>query len=129
MLILTRKIGESIYIGDGRIKVVVVEVKGNQVRLGIEAPPEEKIYREEIYQQILEENRTAASGIITDASLDQLSIGLKGAPSRTSQASSNPKAVSFKGRSVGAARGDEKAGGSGDKQDKGPDSPKLGGQK
>ena len=65
MLILTRKIGESIYIGDGRIKVVVVEVKGNQVRLGIEAPPEEKIYREEIYQQILEENRTAARGDVT----------------------------------------------------------------
>jgi carbon storage regulator len=129
MLILTRKIGESIYIGDGRIKVVVVEVKGNQVRLGIEAPPEEKIYREEIYQQILEENRTAARGDLTEASLDQLSIGLKGAPSRSSQGGATPKAVSFKGRSVGATRGGEQASSGGDKQEKGASSPKLGGQK
>jgi len=129
MLILTRKIGESIYIGDGRIKVVVVEVKGNQVRLGIEAPPEEKIYREEIYQQILEENRTAARGDVTEASLDQLSIGLKGAPSKGVQGGATPKAVSFKGRSVGATRGGEQSSGGSDKQEKGASSPKLGGQK
>ena len=59
MLILTRKRSESIII-DGLIKVTVVEVKGNQVRIGIEAPPDKKIYREEIFLQILEENRRAA---------------------------------------------------------------------
>lgn len=60
LLILTRKPGESIYIGD--IKVTVVEVKGPQIRLGIKAPKEVRIYREEIYLQILEENRLAAEG-------------------------------------------------------------------
>ena len=71
MLILTRKRGESIYIG-GRIKVTVVELKGNQVRIGIEAPQEERVYREEIYLQILEENKQAAEAT-TEAS-----IGLDG---------------------------------------------------
>jgi carbon storage regulator len=59
MLILTRKIGESVTIGD-KIKVYVVEIKGRQVRLGIEAPPDTIVHREEIYQRILEENRLAA---------------------------------------------------------------------
>lgn len=59
MLILTRKPGECIYIGDS-IKVTVMEIKGNQIRVGIDAPQTLKIYREEIYLQILEENRSAA---------------------------------------------------------------------
>lgn len=58
MLILTRKPGESLYIGD--VKVTIVELKGHQIRIGIDAPPEIRIYREEIYLQILEENRKAA---------------------------------------------------------------------
>jgi carbon storage regulator len=60
MLILTRKPGESLYIGD-RIKVTIVESKGNQIRIGIDAPRETPIYREEIYLQILQENQRAAS--------------------------------------------------------------------
>ena len=60
MLILTRKIGESVTIGD-KIKVYVIEIKGRQVRLGIEAPPDTKVHREEIYQRIMEENRLAAA--------------------------------------------------------------------
>ena len=59
MLILTRKIGESVTIGD-KIKVYVIEIKGRQVRLGIEAPPDTMVHREEIYQRILAENRLAA---------------------------------------------------------------------
>lgn len=59
MLILTRKPGEVIYIGD-HIKVTVVEIKGNQIRLGIDAPPEFRIFRKEIYDQIQDENRAAA---------------------------------------------------------------------
>jgi carbon storage regulator len=59
MLILTRKIGESVAIGD-KIKVYVIEIKGRQVRLGIEAPPDTMVHREEIYQRILAENRLAA---------------------------------------------------------------------
>jgi carbon storage regulator len=59
MLILTRKIGECITIGD-EIKVYVVDIRGKQVRLGIEAPPHAPIYRQEVYQKILEENRSAS---------------------------------------------------------------------
>jgi carbon storage regulator len=65
MLILTRKIGECIAIGD-RIKVYVIDVKGKQVRLGIEAPVDTTVHREEIYERILEENRSA-SQIETDS--------------------------------------------------------------
>lgn len=76
MLILTRKCGESIYIGD-KIKVTVVEVRGNQIRLGIDAPKEYRIFREEIYRQIVEENREAAfdSGIAgAQEALDSLRV-------------------------------------------------------
>lgn len=59
MLILTRKPGQSLYIG-GRIKITVMEIRGNQIRLGIEAPRDERIYREEIFVQIQDENRSAA---------------------------------------------------------------------
>ncbi len=59
MLILTRKVGERIVIGE-RIKVHVIEIKGQQVRLGIEAPGDTPIHREEVYQKIAEENRLAA---------------------------------------------------------------------
>jgi carbon storage regulator len=59
MLILTRKLGESIHIGD-QIKVTLLEIHGNQVRIGIDAPKDTKIYREEVYDKIMEENRLAA---------------------------------------------------------------------
>ena len=59
MLILTRKSGESITIGDD-VKITVVEVKGKQVRIGIEAPRSYIIHREEVYICIQEENRRAA---------------------------------------------------------------------
>ena len=60
MLVLTRKAGESITIGDD-IKVMVMEVKGKQVRLGIEAPPECVVHREEVYRRIQAANREAAA--------------------------------------------------------------------
>ena len=59
MLVLTRKLGESITIGDD-IKVSIIDIKGKQVRLGIEAPQQTVVHREEIYQRIQEENRMAA---------------------------------------------------------------------
>ena len=71
MLILTRKPGESLYIGD--IKVTIVEIKGHQIRVGIDAPAEVRIYREEIYLQILEENRQAAQSSAGDSGLEGLS--------------------------------------------------------
>jgi carbon storage regulator len=58
MLVLTRKLGENIRIGDS-VKITVLEVRSGQVKLGIEAPPEVKVHREEIYARIQEENRRA----------------------------------------------------------------------
>jgi carbon storage regulator len=59
MLVLTRKLGESIAIDD-HIKIVVVQIKGKQVRLGIKAPKETKIHREEVYKAIQDQNTEAA---------------------------------------------------------------------
>ena len=60
MLVLTRKVGESIAIDD-HIKIVVVSIKGKQVRLGIQAPKETKVHREEVYQSIQDSNKEAAN--------------------------------------------------------------------
>jgi carbon storage regulator len=59
MLVLTRKSGEAIRIGDD-IKVVVLEFKENQIKLGIEAPHELPVHREEVYLKIQEDNIRAA---------------------------------------------------------------------
>lgn len=59
MLVLTRKLGETIAIDDD-IKIVVVQIKGRQVRLGIEAPRNTKIHREEVYVAIQEQNQAAS---------------------------------------------------------------------
>ncbi|MBF0297293.1 MAG: carbon storage regulator CsrA [Oligoflexia bacterium] len=67
MLVLTRKLGESIAIDDN-IKIVVVQIKGKQVRLGIKAPKETKIHREEVYQAIQEQNQIAAKSTLEDVS-------------------------------------------------------------
>ncbi|MBE3598860.1 MAG: carbon storage regulator CsrA [Limnochordaceae bacterium] len=59
MLVLTRRVDESIMIGDD-IRILVVEVRGEQVKLGIEAPRSVPVHREEVYREIQEENRRAA---------------------------------------------------------------------
>lgn len=60
MLVLTRKTGEAIQIGDS-IRLTVLEVKGGQVRVGIEAPGDVTVYREELFLAIREQNARAAS--------------------------------------------------------------------
>ena len=67
MLVLTRKLGESIAIDD-HIKIVVVQIKGKQVRLGIKAPKETKIHREEVYKAIQEQNVEASNSTVPDLS-------------------------------------------------------------
>lgn len=74
MLVLTRKLGESIAIDD-HIKVVVVQIKGKQVRLGIQAPKETKIHREEVYNAIKGQNEEAVK---SPADIDAVSKALKG---------------------------------------------------
>lgn len=59
MLVLTRKIGESIAIDD-HIKIHIVQIKGKQARIGIEAPKDTKIHREEVYQTIQNQNQVSA---------------------------------------------------------------------
>ena len=58
MLALSRKLGESIVIGKD-IKVSILEIKGDQIKIGIDAPKNVTIYREEIFKQIEEENKEA----------------------------------------------------------------------
>jgi len=65
LLILTRKVGESVAIGDD-IQISVVEIKGTQVKLGIRAPREISVHRQEIYLKIQEEN-LRASQVTKDA--------------------------------------------------------------
>ena len=72
MLILSRKLNESIIIGDD-IELSVVDIKGDQVKIGINAPKTVKVFRKEVYDAIQEENRAAArSSIDTIPSLDDI---------------------------------------------------------
>ncbi len=72
MLVLTRKKGEGILIGED-IRIEIVEIKGGSVRIGLEAPKGKKIYRQELFDKIRQENREAAQW--QPADLDALFAG------------------------------------------------------
>jgi carbon storage regulator len=78
VLILSRKVNERIVIGD-EIEVAVVEIRGDQVKLGIVAPQNVTVHRREVFDQIQEENKAAAMG--TAADLSELSGLFPAAPS------------------------------------------------
>lgn len=73
MLVLTRKIGEGIIIGDD-IVIKLIDIKGGNARIGIEAPRDRQIHRQEVYERIGEENRDAAQWSAED--LENISITL-----------------------------------------------------
>lgn len=79
MLVLTRKAGEALSIGDS-ITIKVIEIKEGQVRIGIEAPADQRILREEIRVKVRRENRSAAEWDLSDFNkvLDSMEKGKPG---------------------------------------------------
>ncbi|MGP1522578.1 carbon storage regulator CsrA [Treponema sp.] len=68
MLILSRKINEKIKIGDD-ITLTIIEVRGDQVKIGVEAPKHVKVFRQEVFEAIQDENRAAAASTKDDLSV------------------------------------------------------------
>ncbi|MFG1610113.1 carbon storage regulator CsrA [Actinoplanes sp. NPDC049265] len=74
MLVLTRRAGESVMIGDD-VVITVLEARGDVIRLGIQAPRDVRVHREEVYRELQAANREAASP--TDAVVEELSRNLR----------------------------------------------------
>jgi carbon storage regulator len=105
MLLLTRKLGENIRIGDD-VKITIVEVKGNHVKLGIDAPPSVKVHREEIYERIQQENRRAQAALEAGGNANGPARPGGGAPGA-------PGSVPSKPSGNGEPSGSDPAGGKG----------------
>ncbi|MFW5487023.1 MAG: carbon storage regulator CsrA [Desulfovibrio sp.] len=65
MLILTRRPGESIHLGDN-IKITVLSVKGKQIKIGLDVPDDVPVYREELYIKVRQQNRMALESLDQD---------------------------------------------------------------
>jgi carbon storage regulator len=80
MLVLSRRINETIKIGDD-IEIMIIDVRGDQVRIGVAAPKDVPVHRKEIYLQIQQENvkaaQAAAGGEALDAALERLMLNEK----------------------------------------------------
>lgn len=71
MLILSRKVDEKIKIGDN-ITLTIIDIHGDQVKIGVEAPKNVKVFRQEVFNAIQKENKEAAAGSITIDALTKL---------------------------------------------------------
>ena len=69
MLILSRKVNEKVVIGDD-ITVSIIEVRGDQVRIGIDAPKNVKVFRQEVFDAIREENKAASESALVIPQVD-----------------------------------------------------------
>ncbi len=79
MLVLTRRLNQSIKIGDD-IEITVIEVRGDQVRLGVSAPRDVSVHRKEVYLQIQQENQAASQSSAEGVSLDALTQAMQSLP-------------------------------------------------
>lgn len=73
MLILSRKLNEKIMIGDD-ISISVIEIRGDQVKIGVDAPRSVKVFRREVFDSIMEENRAAAE---SSSKLPEVNLGVE----------------------------------------------------
>ena len=71
MLILSRKINEKIIIGED-VSITIIEIRGDQVKIGVEAPKSIKVFRQEIYEAIQKENKAAATSQVSMDNLSEL---------------------------------------------------------
>mgnify|MGYP003818736773 CR=1 FL=1 len=79
MLVLSRKKGQSIIIGND-IEISVIDIQGEQVRLGINAPGNVKVYRKEVYDEIIRENREASIIPVSPEQIKGIRITMNGKP-------------------------------------------------
>lgn len=79
MLILSRKINEKIMIGED-VSVSIIEIRGDQVRLGVDAPKTVKVFRQEVFDSIRAENKAAAESAPALSTLSNVDFGAKRDP-------------------------------------------------
>ncbi len=80
MLVLSRRAGEAIVIGND-VTVTVLEVRGDQIRLGIDAPRSVSVHREEVYLEVVKQNTEAVASAGTDTAALRERLGAKKKPS------------------------------------------------